>query len=107
MPRDSMARTNLTAKLEPIRTSPKFRAILGAMLGERWTSPALVELCATSDGFFLGRVEGDCGFNVVLGTLADLERNLHGIAGVAELTDAERAELLALAPNYGGSDAAA
>jgi hypothetical protein len=66
----------LATKLGPERVavSNKFRAILGYLLGREWTSPRLVSLAVTSDGFLLGQHAGDLGMNDMLGTAADLRR---------------------------------
>lgn len=82
----------LTEKLHPGRfpgMSPKMAAIVGYILGETFTRPALVELSVTSDGFVLGRTEGDCGLNEWIGSASDLERNWSELLAVADLTEAE------------------
>jgi hypothetical protein len=66
-------------KLHPIRfprMSAKFAAVLGAMLGQAWTEPALVELVITSDGFLLGRHEGEPTCKEFLGPESWLKENL-------------------------------
>jgi hypothetical protein len=99
-----MSQTSIAAKLKAVRVSGKFAAILACMVGEEWTTPSLVELAMTSDGFLLGRRKGDIGLNELLGAEADLIRNLKGVAEVAELTTNETLELLALAPYLGKED---
>jgi hypothetical protein len=83
-------------KLHPdrLQTSDKFTAILGALLGQDWTTPRLVELSISSDECLLGRAEGDVGFNVFLGSAKDLLENLLGVADAAGLTPEERRWLL-------------
>lgn len=39
-----------------VQVSDHFRAILGCLLSETWTTPTLVELVSTPDGHLLGRV---------------------------------------------------
>src|SRR6266545_934588 len=84
------------AKLHPdqLQTSGMFTAVLGALLGQDWTTPRLVELTITSDECLLGRAEGDVGFNVFLGSPEDLLNNLLGISDAAGLTPEERRWLL-------------
>jgi hypothetical protein len=84
------------AKLHPdqLKTSGMFTAILGALLGQDWTTPRLVELTITFDECLLGREEGDVGFNLFLGAAEDLLNNLLGISDVAGLTPEERRWLL-------------
>lgn len=89
----------MKAKLHPRRypgMSPKMAAIVGAILGEKYTTPALVELVITSDGFLLGREEGDIGYNEMLGSKTDLYRNWANLLDVAGLTDEERMEAIGL-----------
>lgn len=76
-------------KLSPrnVRVSPLFHAMLGALLGQRWSKPVLVSLAITSDGFALGRREGDIGFNDFLGaTDIELVANLEGVSKVVGLS---------------------
>lgn len=87
-------RQSCARKLERVKTSGKFTAILGCLLCESWTNPKIEELIITSDGFLLAREQGDCGFNELIGTESDLDRNIRGIAGVAELDDDELKYLL-------------
>ena len=87
---------NISEKLNPRRfpgMSGKMAAILGQMLDQEWTDPALVQLCITSDGFLLGMEMGDVGFNEFLGTEADLKNNLTQLVELPEvgLTGKEKA----------------
>lgn len=83
-------RALVASKLEPIRTSGVFRAILGCLVGEpHWTTPAIAELIITSDGMLLARMDGDIGANEILGSRDDYFRNLLGVAKVAALTPRE------------------
>jgi hypothetical protein len=85
----------LVHKLHPdrVKTSGKFAAILACVLEQEWTSPGLAGITVTSDGFLLGREEGDIGHNVMLGRVEDLHRNLTGIADATGLTKTERQKL--------------
>jgi hypothetical protein len=67
-------------------------AIVGYVLDQDWTSPALAELAITSDGFVLGRRRDDIGCNEWIGSVADLERNVRNLLDAAELDSAERTE---------------
>lgn len=61
-----------------------FRANLGCLLGEYWTTPRLAEMVITPDGHLLGRCEGEASFRAFLGAPEDLLRNIRGVAPVAE-----------------------
>ena len=78
-------RRSCAAKLRDVEVSDHFRAILGCLLGEDWTTPRLVEMRATPDGALLGRVKGQAGFTAFIGDERDLLRNCHGVAKVAGL----------------------
>jgi hypothetical protein len=81
-------------KLAGVEVSDHFRAILGCLLGEDWTTPRLVEMVTTPDGHLLGRCDGEEGFSVFLGAADDLLRNVRGVAAVAELDGDETGYLL-------------
>lgn len=86
----------LSKKLHPSRfteMSPKMAAIVGCIIGEKFTNPSLVELSVTSDGYVLGRQERDCGLNEWIGSVRDLERNLSHLVVCADLTPEESEEL--------------
>jgi hypothetical protein len=80
-----------------LRTSGKMSALLAVILGVVWTSPALAELYATSDGIILGRLAGDIGANEWIGTRADYFHNVEGCADTVGLSKTEKRELLRLA----------
>lgn len=85
----------LVAKLHPDRfteMSGKMAAVVGYILDERFTEPAISELVVTSDGFVLARTEGIVGDDEIVGTEADLDRNLLDLISAAGLTDEEVAE---------------
>lgn len=50
-------------------------AIVGYILDEPFTEPAISELVVTSDGV-LAEIEGEVGANEIIGSEADLNRNL-------------------------------
>jgi hypothetical protein len=86
----------LTNRLHPRRfpgMSGKMAAIVGYILGEEWSKPSIAEMVVTSDGFVLARNEGHVGFNTIIGTAADLERNWNNLLRAAGLTNEERHEV--------------
>ena len=87
-------RTSCAAKLAGIETGPQFSALLACFLDEDWTTPKIAELCISPDRCVLARLDGDAGFMVFIGAEADLIRNIHGIAQVAELDGDEVGFLL-------------
>jgi hypothetical protein len=52
--------------------SGKMRGIVRCILG---CKDGFAELCITADGFLMGRLSNDCGFNEFLGDQGDLNRN--------------------------------
>lgn len=93
-------RVSIASKLHPtrVRVSGKFTALLGYLLNERWTEPPISSLTITSDGVML---DSSSGFaNDVIGDVGDLERNIRGVAEVADLTPAETRWLLDRIPYY-------
>ena len=74
-------RLDATHKLRQVQVSDHFQAILGCLLGQNWTTPKLVEMVVTSDGHLIG----ESTFKAFLGEAADLIRNIHGVAPIAEL----------------------
>ena len=87
-------RNDATQKLRANEVSDHFQAILGCLLGEDWTKPRLVEMVITPDGHLVGRCDGEATFKAFLGASADLLKNIHGIASVAELDGDEVGYLL-------------
>jgi hypothetical protein len=81
----------LVAKLHPsvFKTSPKMTAILGYLLDQEWTSPQIVSMAITSDGFLV--TDGD-----FFGDAESLDRNLAGAATTAGLTPVETSGLFRL-----------
>jgi hypothetical protein len=85
----------LADKLHPARfpgMSGKMAAVVGCILGRRWTRPRIVELVVTSDGWVLARNSGHIGFDTIVGTAADMERNWSNLLRAAGLTSEERQE---------------
>jgi hypothetical protein len=82
----------LIDKLRPDRytaMSGRMAAIVGYILEERFTDPAISELVVTSDGFVLAQGEGEVGANEMIGEEADLNRNLLTLIEAAGLTEDE------------------
>lgn len=76
----------LAAKLRPERfteMSGKMAAIVGYILDEPFSEPAISELVVTDDGFVLAEREGQTGDNEMLGTEVELNRNLLDLVGAA------------------------
>lgn len=85
-------KAQLVAKLRPDRFSAmsgKMAAIVGYILDEPFSDPAISEIVVTSDGFVLAETAGDVGANDMLGTEADLNRNLLALVEAAGLTQEE------------------
>jgi hypothetical protein len=78
--------------------SGKMAAIVGYMLGQEFTTPAIEDICRTSDDCCLAQQEGDIGYNVFLGAYSDLKRNWHELVTMPEvgLTAEEEAHCLNL-----------
>jgi hypothetical protein len=72
--------------------SGKMAAVIGYILGEDWSKPNIAEMVITSDGFVLARNEGHVGFNTIVGTAADLDRNWNNLLRAAGLTSEEQQE---------------
>lgn len=64
-------------------------AIVGYILDEHFSDPAISEIVVTSDGFVLAQAEGEVGANEMIGTEADLNRNLLDLIMAAGLTGEE------------------
>lgn len=82
-------------KLHPRRfegMSGKMAAIVGYILDEAVTVPAINELIVTSDGFVLSEHVGDVGANDFMGAESDLLRNWNNLLDAAGLTPEERTE---------------
>ena len=87
-------RESCVAKLRDIDTGAQFRAVLGCLLNEDWTTPRVEELSISPDRCILARLVGEATFKVFIGAEQDLIRNVHGIAEVAELDGDELGYLL-------------
>ena len=81
----SEIRESCARKIERVEVSDHFRAILGCLLEQDWTTPRLVQMVVSSDGHLLGRTDGQATEQSYLGTQDDLTKNIHGLAAVAEL----------------------
>jgi hypothetical protein len=80
--------TSLQAQLDPRRfpnMSSKFAAVVGCLLKIGITEPRLVELVVTSDGWLLGRNEGDSGCNEFFGPRAWLMENWQKLITLPEV----------------------
>src|ERR1700686_497619 len=88
-------RQSAARKLRAVQISGRFRAILGCLLGEDWTTPRLLEMMILHKGHMIGRSDGHPGFSTFLGAEEDLIRNIHGGAPVAELDGDEIGFLVA------------
>jgi len=81
---------DLADKLRPDRftaMSGRMAAIVGYILDERFSDPALTDLVVTSDGFVLAQTEGQVGANDLIGEEADLNRNLLELIEAAGLSE--------------------
>lgn len=82
----------LIDKLRPDRftaMSGKMAAIVGYIVDERFSEPAISEMVVTSDGFVLAQAEGEVGANDLIGEEADLNRNLLTLIEAAGLSEDE------------------
>jgi len=94
MKRNKTTHDNIVKKLDPSRftaMSGKMAAIVGCVFGVQYTKPQIVELTTTTDSFFLGRTEGDIGFNDFLGSIHDLKSNYTRLLEAAGLSAKEKA----------------
>src|SRR5579872_1478128 len=87
-------RQSCARKLRAVEVSGMFAAILACLLGEDWTNPKIEELRISPDRCLLARPTGESTFKAFLGAEADLIRNIHGVAEVAELDGDEVGYLL-------------
>ena len=89
------AQETLKAKLNPARfngMSGKMAALVGVVLGEEFTEPAIAQLVVTSDNCVLARHKGDIGANEFVGGYGQFEDNFRRLVNVADLTEEETAE---------------
>lgn len=91
------ASVELVRKLNPRRftaMSAKMAAIVGAILGVKFTEPSLGGISITSDGFIQSTeyYGGVMGRSVHLGDADNLRRNLANLVAAAELTKTELTE---------------
>lgn len=71
--------------------SPKMVALMGFILGQKWTSPAIAELVVTGDNHVLARNEGEAGADHYIGSFADFKLNVERVMADAGLTPAAKA----------------
>ena len=83
-------------KLNTVKVSEQFQAILGFILKTNWTTPRLAELVITADGRLLGRYDDQVPFEVFLGEVTDLIHGIHGVASVAGFDGDEIGYMVAL-----------
>jgi len=72
--------------------SGRMAAVVGYILGQEWSKPCIAELVVTSDRWVLARNAGHLGFDTIIGTAADMERNWNNLLRAANLTSRERQE---------------
>ncbi len=91
--------TSLSQKLNPTRftaMSGVMAAMVGYLLGETFTAPAIAAIVVTTDRFILASHEGDIGYDNFIGSEANLRRNWENLIEAAGLTDEERSEATSL-----------
>ena len=81
----SEIRESCARKIAQVQISDQFRAILGCLLEQDWTTPRLIQMILSPDGHLLGRADGQATEQVYLGSQDDLTKNIHGLTPVAEL----------------------
>jgi hypothetical protein len=89
---DGPVQEALIDKLRPDRftaMSGKMPAIVGYIVDERFSEPAISEMVVASDGFVLAQTEGEVGANDLIGEEADLNRNLLTLIEAAGLSEDE------------------
>lgn len=77
-----------------LNVSGKMHAILGVLLGQRWTEPWYAGIAVTSDGHVIGTLPN--GHSEYLAVVSDLEENLRGVVETVGLTASERLRLAAI-----------
>jgi hypothetical protein len=90
----TLVHQSLVQKLNPANftsMSGKMAAIVGCIIGTKYTDTEIVELCITSDRFVLARNKGHAGFDTFIGHETDLGRNWINLLDSADLTNEERA----------------
>ena len=85
----------LSDRLHPNRfpgMSGKMAAIVGYILGEKWSKPRVAELVITTDGWVLARNTGQVVCDTIIGTADALERNWNSLLRAAGLTSRQQQE---------------
>jgi hypothetical protein len=88
-------RRDCARKLKSIETSNIFRAILGSLLEEDWTTPNIVELRFSTDRRLMGRSAGAARFKAFHCLENGLISNIHRVAAASGLDGDELTYLLA------------
>lgn len=86
-------------KLNPRRfteMSSKMAAIVGYIIGEKYTQPYITRMVVTSDDHVSAMHSGDIGFNAYIGHYQDVYRNWTNLLDTAGLTDEEYAKCMQL-----------
>ncbi|MEP6754489.1 MAG: hypothetical protein ABJA67_03225 [Chthonomonadales bacterium] len=94
---ESEMKNSIAAKLNPDRfpmVSGEFWSCLGALLNQRFTEPRLASITSTTDGWLLGRIEGDIGFNESITDYASFERVVLKMAQAARDLSEEDCDFL-------------
>lgn len=78
-------RRDCARKLRSVEVSGMFTAVLSYLISEDWATPKIEEMRISPDRCILARVEGESTLKTFIGAEADLIRNIHGVAKVAEL----------------------
>ena len=63
----SEIRESCARKIAQVHISDQFRAILGCLLEQDWTTPRLVQMVLSPDDHLLGRAEGKPRSKCILG----------------------------------------
>jgi hypothetical protein len=69
---------SLRRKLNPVRFPKmglKMAALVGYVLGQKFTQPQIAELFVTSDSYVLARHSDELGFNSFIGSYSDFRDN--------------------------------
>jgi hypothetical protein len=85
----------LREKLHPSRfsaVSRKMAAIVGYVINEHFVDPPICEMTVTGDRFVLARVGNAIGFDLFVGSYADLLQNWKRLLETADLTRDEHIE---------------
>jgi hypothetical protein len=87
-------RQGCAERLRQVETTAMFKATLGCILGEDWTTPRIEELRLTRDQHLSARVAGQAVFQNFKATKTDLIYKIHEVAKLAGLDGDELGYLL-------------